>query len=64
VTVTEVKNEREKINYVKVNNQFFKHLPDLMEMVKNRINPEVEKIKQFNPQEKKKVCTVCKVEKT
>lgn len=33
-------------------------------MVKNKINPEVEKIRQFNPQEKKKVCTVCKVEKT
>lgn len=36
----------------------------MIERIKNKINPELEKIKQFNPQEKKKVCSVCKIEKT
>lgn len=62
VTITD--NRAEKTSTVKINNQFFSQLPQLIERIKNRINPELEKIKQFNPQEKKKVCSVCKIEKT
>jgi hypothetical protein len=62
--VTMAENKMEKTHIVRINNQFFNLLPRLIELIKSKISPEVEKIKKFNPQEKKKVCTVCKVEKT
>lgn len=54
----------EKLIYIRMNPNFFSLLPKLMEMIKAKINPELEKIRQFNPQEKKKFCTFCRVEKT
>jgi hypothetical protein len=59
-----IENRQERTQVMRVNPQFSGAVGRLIELIKGRITPEVEKIRQFNPQERKKVCTVCRVEKT
>lgn len=62
ITMTDRKQDKTQV--IQINKQFYFLLPRLIQKIKDVIDPELKKFKDFNPLEKKKRCEGCQMEKS